>query len=171
MSYRPRIATPENASISRDGERAIVRFNDNKAAGAIYLEIGEAINSMDDLEILELHNDVVRAQLKSAAIWRPFEVSDGYPQIKFDKEVAAYVAEGHVLRCLIEAGSQLGQSSQYRQPKIVIDKHELTLAEFGELLSQFEGWGMRVTFVPEDRLTNPPAPVKRKGKRVSKRSP
>jgi hypothetical protein len=33
-----------------------------------------------------------------------------------------------------------------------IDDHELSLREFGRLLTTHAGWGMRIVFVPEDDL-------------------
>jgi hypothetical protein len=39
---------------------------------------------------------------------------------------------------------------------IIIDDHELSLQEFGRLLSVFNGWGMRITFVDNDRLFDNP---------------
>ena len=165
MAHKPKIATPENVTISREGESAFVQFTDSKSA-PIELKIGEAINLMDDLEVLELHNDVVRAQLKASAIWRPTEIAEGFPQIKFDRDMGQWSAESHVLRCLIKSGAD------HTEPTIRIDNTELSLKEFGVLISHFDGWGMRVAFMPEEKLNSPPAPVKRKAaKKISKRKP
>ena len=40
---------------------------------------------------------------------------------------------------------------------IEIDDQELTLAEFGRMLSVDAGWGMRIAFVPEEYLSEHPA--------------
>lgn len=160
MRYKPRIATPDNVTISREGDCAVIRFND---AETIHLEIGTAIEFMSDSEILDLHNDVVRSQLELAANWRPTEIADGCPQIKFDREFGQWSAEGHVLRCVIGSGPNTDE------PAIEIDNHQLSLEEFGALLSHFEGWGMRIVFVSEDQLCDPPLPEVRKApKRISK---
>ena len=50
-----------------------------------------------------------------------------------------------------------------------IDGNELSLAEFGQLLKYYAGWGMRVTFVPEERLTENPTPVQKRPKKSRKR--
>jgi len=56
------------------------------------------------------------------------------------------------------------------EPSLKIDNHELSLQQFGEILSHFEGWGMRISFVSEDQLSDPPVPVLRKApKRLSKK--
>ena len=38
----------------------------------------------------------------------------------------------------------------------VIDDHELSLEEFGRLLTTHAGWGMRIEFVPEDEIHRRP---------------
>jgi hypothetical protein len=40
---------------------------------------------------------------------------------------------------------------------IEIDDHELTLEEFGRLLTTYAGWGMRIEFTPEDEIHRRPA--------------
>ena len=39
---------------------------------------------------------------------------------------------------------------------VYIDDKELRLQEFGRLLRTYAGWGMRITFVPDDRITDKP---------------
>jgi hypothetical protein len=41
-------------------------------------------------------------------------------------------------------------------PLIHVDDHELSWAEFGTLLLTHGGWGMRIVFVPDDRLDEEP---------------
>jgi len=83
------------------------------------------------------------------------EIAPGDPQIHFDPEFEEWGAEGHVLRCIV------GAETDYRsgQPAIVIDDHELSWQEFGSVVSHFEGWGMRIAFVSEDELCDPPSLV------------
>lgn len=163
MRPRPRIATPDDVTISRDGHYANIDFND-QAAGGMNLKIGPEIQFMDDLEILELYNEVVRSMLDLAQSWRPTEIAEGRPQIKFDRKYKHWSAEGHVLRCVIDSDSDTNE------PTIEIDNNRLSLQEFGGLLSHFNGWGMRIAFVSEDQLCNPPTPEVRKApKRISKR--
>ena len=40
---------------------------------------------------------------------------------------------------------------------IHVDDHELSWAQFGTLLLTHGGWGMRMVFVPDDRLDEEPA--------------
>ena len=56
---------------------------------------------------------------------------------------------GGVLRCHIE-------DDENGEAVIYIDDRAFDLAEFGALLCQFAGWGMRIAFVPEDEVTERP---------------
>ena len=47
---------------------------------------------------------------------------------------------------------------------IVIDDKELSLREFGRLLTVYAGWGMRIAFVPEELVHEQPK-VKVRGPR------
>jgi hypothetical protein len=55
-----------------------------------------------------------------------------------------------VLRCEIDNGGPDGE------PIIGIDDQELSWREFGRLLGTYAGWGMRIVFVPDDRLDEQP---------------
>ena len=55
-----------------------------------------------------------------------------------------------MLRCIADDGGPDGEVT------IHIDNEELSLAEFGKLLRYYAGWGMRIAFVPEERVTENP---------------
>ena len=61
-----------------------------------------------------------------------------------------WTPRGDVLRCIIEDGGPDGEAV------IHVDDHELSLAEFGRLLTTYAGWGMRIVFVPDDRTYEEP---------------
>ena len=42
------------------------------------------------------------------------------------------------------------------EPCVIIDGRELGLRELGRMLSTYEGWGARITFVPRDELHQEP---------------
>ena len=44
-----------------------------------------------------------------------------------------------------------------RQAVIEIDGRELSIEEFGRMLTTYSGWGMRIEFVPEDEVHRRPA--------------
>jgi hypothetical protein len=60
------------------------------------------------------------------------------------------VPRGDVLRCVIDDAGPNGEVT------IHIDDEEMSLAEFGRLLSVHAGWGVRVPFVPEEFVDENP---------------
>jgi hypothetical protein len=71
------------------------------------------------------------------------------PQIEYRERADQWVPRGSVLRCLI--------SDEDRQAVIEIDGRELSIEEFGRMLTTYSGWGMRIEFVPEDEVHRRPA--------------
>jgi hypothetical protein len=57
-------------------------------------------------------------------------------------------ARGAVLRCLI--------SDMHGQAVIMIDDLELSIEQFGRLLTTYSGWGMRIVFVPDGEIEQMP---------------
>jgi hypothetical protein len=55
-----------------------------------------------------------------------------------------------LLRCLINDGGFDEETT------VIIDDRELSLREFGGLLRMYAGWGMRITFLPEDEIDKEP---------------
>ncbi|MBI4316905.1 MAG: hypothetical protein HY675_00325 [Chloroflexi bacterium] len=54
------------------------------------------------------------------------------------------------MRCVIGDGGPDGEAEEY------IDDQELSLGEFGRLLTTYAGWGMRIVFVAEDEIHEEP---------------
>jgi len=96
-------------------------------------------------------NDTLRAQAQWAAEYKhvAVEVPLGSPQIRYAADSDQWVPRGGVLRCLIE-------DDEDGQLVVGIDDHELSLEQFGRLLTTHAGWGMRIEFVPEDQLHRRP---------------
>jgi hypothetical protein len=63
-----------------------------------------------------------------------------------------------VLRCVVG-------DDENGEPVIYIDDQELSWREFGKLIVIHAGWGMRVTFVPEERVYDRPRVVVREPKK------
>ena len=51
--------------------------------------------------------------------------------------------------------------NDHGQLVVVIDDKELSMEEFGRMLTTYSGWGMRIEFVPDDELHRRPALVVR----------
>ena len=115
------------------------------------LEIGPEGSGLSDQEIIDLFNEMLREKAKFAAEYKhvAVEVPLGSPQIKYFARSQQWCPRGGVLRCLIED----------EEGKLVvgIDDRELSLEEFGRMLTTYAGWGMRIEFVPEDELHRRPA--------------
>ena len=144
------IASLDEVTITRDGDYACIAYKEEGIAGT-RLQIGPEIAETSDSEILELHNECLRAQAKRAAEYRHVaaEVPLGSAQIEYMARSDQWVPRGGVLRCLIhDEGLQL---------VVEIDDQELRLEEFGKLLTTYAGWGMRIEFVPDDEVHRRPA--------------
>ena len=107
---------------------------------------------MSDAEILDVYNDVVRAQVRARAEYRNvvIEVPVGASQVRYFDAGDQWVPRGDVLRCVIEDGGPEGTAV------IWIDDREFSLKEFGRMLTTYAGWGMRICFVPEEKLHEQP---------------
>ena len=70
-------------------------------------------------------------------------------QIEYFAQCDQWVPRGGVLRCVIE-------DDEHGQVIVKIDEQELRLKQFGKLLTTYAGSGMRIEFVPEDKLHRRP---------------
>jgi hypothetical protein len=117
-----------------------------------HIQIGPKIHEMTDREVIELHNACLKDDAKLAAKYKhvAFEVPLGSAQIKYFVRCDQWVPRGGVLRCLI-------QDDEHGQLVVKIDEQELRLKQFGKLMTTYEGWGMRIEFVPESEVHRRPA--------------
>ncbi len=150
---KQRTARPDEVRISREGDTAIVAFLDNSAP-TTYLQIGPKMRTMSDAEVLEEYNEYILAQERVAASYHHIavEIPPGQPQLEYFALGDQWVPRGDVLRCVVNDCN----SSSGREAVIEIDDQELSIEEFGRMLTTYAGWGMRVCFVPEDEIENEP---------------
>jgi len=148
---RPHVAALGEVKIQRVGEQAVITYSD-PAVAIVHLSIGPSVQSMTDAEILDLHNHILRAQEKMARGIEnvAVEIPPGRPQITYTSECDQWVPRGSVLRCVVHDGGPDGEAI------IEIDDHELSLDEFGRMLTTYAGWGMRIIFVPRDETEQQP---------------
>jgi len=143
------IARLDEVKITREGDYAFIEYKE-EGVPATRLQIGPEIAGMSDEEIVELHNEHLRAQAKRAAEYKhvAVEVPLGSAQIEYCARSDQWIPRGSVLRCLIR--------DEDFQLVVDVDEQELRLEQFGKLLTTYAGWGMRIEFVPEDEVHRRP---------------
>jgi hypothetical protein len=148
---KPRVASPDEVRITRDGDAALIEFADESIAST-RLGIGPQIKQMTDAQILECFNECQRAMEYSRATYNhvAVEIPVGKPQIEYSAQCDQWTPRGDVLRCVIE-------DDENGDPVIHVDDQELSWREFGGLLRTYAGWGMRIIFVPDDATHEEPA--------------
>jgi hypothetical protein len=147
---KPRKASIDEVRITREGEIAIIE-NADPSISVVRLTVGSKLGSMTDAVVLDLFNDLIEAQQAMAAEYdaKLIEIPPGRPQIRYSEQSDQWVPRGDVLRCYIEDDDE-GELVVY------VDDQELSLRDFGRMLRTFAGWGMRISFVPEDRIADQP---------------
>lgn len=148
---KPYIATLDQVRIFRQGEYGIIEYVEPNVS-TTHLKIGPEVQRMTDEEILNRYNQILRVQQRMMSEYEHVatEIPQGHPQIKYFGPGRQWVPRGDVLRCIISDGGPDGQAVIY------IDDHELSLEEFGRLLTTHAGWGMRIVFVPDERTDEGP---------------
>jgi len=144
------IAALDEVTVTRDGDCARIEYREGGIA-LTNLEIGPEIAQMSDSDIVEVHNEGLRNDAKQAAEYKHvvFEMPLGSAQIEYFARCDQWVPRSCVLRCLI-------QSAQHGEINVKIDEQKLRLKQFEKLLSAYEGWGMRIEFVPADEVHRRP---------------
>jgi hypothetical protein len=148
---RPYIVDLDQVRITRQEQSAFIEYLD-PAVGTVVVSVAEIPEPVTTDAILASHNQ----RLRDAETWQaanPYvaeEVPPGSPQIEYFAAGDQWTPRGGVLRCLISDGG-----SDY-ETTIWIDDQELSLHAFGRLLSTYNGWGMRICFVPDDAIDREP---------------
>jgi hypothetical protein len=148
---RPPVASLEDVTIRREGDEAIIDFRDPKIA-TTHFRLGPSLHRLSDQQILNRFNRVVAAEQKAADSRRhvAVEIPPGHPQICYFAEADQWIPRGGVLRCVVDDSGPDGEAV------IHIDDQALSLSAFGRLLCTYAGWGMRIVFVPDEELADPP---------------
>jgi hypothetical protein len=148
---RPPVASLDEVTIRREGDDAIIDFHDPTIA-TTHFRIGPALRRLSDREILDRFNEIVAAEASAARGPQhvAIEIPAGRPQIHYYPAAAQWAPRGAVLRCVVDDTGPDGEAV------IHIDDESLSLTDFGRLLCTYAGWGMRITFVPEDSLAVTP---------------
>lgn len=144
---RPRVVSLDEVKIIRRGDSAEFDYAD-EAMGSMSLELGVDISDLSDDELLERHNEVVRSMEAAAASYEhvAVEIPPGKPQLRYSRRSEQWSPRGDVVRCIVHDGGPEGEAV------VEVDDRELTLREFGRMMTTYAGWGMRIVFVPDDEL-------------------
>jgi hypothetical protein len=136
---------------------AIIDHADPNLSGARITGIA----TITDAEIVEMYNQILESQSALLEAWDKTVVEEppGEKHIDYHENSDQWVPRGDVLRCIIDDAGPNGEVT------IHIDDQELSLREFGRLLSVHAGWGMRIAFVPEEFVTENPTVKVRKRNR------
>jgi len=144
------IACSEEVTVTRDHDFARIEYKEKDIAVTL-LQIGPELWKMSDGEIVDLHNEGLRNEAKQAAKSKrvAVEVPLGSAQIKYFTRCDQWVPRGDVLRCQI-------QEDKHGRLIVKVDEQNLRLKQFGKLLAAYEGWGMRIEFVPREEVYRRP---------------
>jgi hypothetical protein len=136
--------------IDRRGDEAILTPRDPGVA-VTHFRLGPQLARMSDDEILACFIDtiVAREQMAAEHPWVATEVPPGRPQMRYCPEADQWVLRGGVVRCIVD-------TDEDGRAIIVVDDRELSLEEFGGLLTKYAGWGMRIEFTPDDETAQRP---------------
>ena len=147
---RSKIAFLREVKITRESDYAYVELIDPGYANHRIYFGSDKLASMTDEDILKVYNAIILSQKRLLAESRPTEIAEGSHQIKYDAEYKHWVPQSHVLRCELTSGDQ------FDELVVCIDNEELSWDDFGKMLKVYMGWGMRVMFLPQEQLVNPP---------------
>jgi hypothetical protein len=145
----------DQVRITREGKDAIIDHADANLSG---MRI-RGIATMSDAEVVEMYNQILDSQWALLEAWDKTvtEEPPGEKQIDYHEDSRQWVPRGD--HCIIDDGGPEGEVT------IHIDDKELSLAEFGRLLTVHAGWGMRIAFVSEEFIAENPTVKIRKAAR------
>jgi hypothetical protein len=126
--------------------------------GILCLSLSD-FDTMTGRQILKRFNDHIDSLLDGIANDRPVEIADGQPQLKWSEMSQQWTTAGDVLRCLVAWKRNGKGENRQGELAIRIDDELLTGQEFLRMIETYEGWGMRIEFMHQNRLTNPPETV------------
>jgi hypothetical protein len=148
---KPQLASMKDVIIRRGDDYAEIVYKDPNIIDT-RLAIGPEVQGMTEEEILDLHNECIRARsdLVRNTKYVAVEVPLGRPQIRYFRRGDQWVPRGSVLRCVIEDGADEGHATVW------VDDQALSMDEFGKMLTTYAGWGMRIEFVHENDIHRRP---------------
>lgn len=144
---RPFIVSLDQVRIVREPNGVFIDYAD-PGVGGVHLAMGEEAKNLSDQEILDRHNAGLQARQELRDSYRhvAVEVPPGKPQLQYMAQSHQWVPRGGVVRAVITDGGPDCQATFW------VDDREMSLEEFGRMVVTYAGWGVRLTFVPEDEV-------------------
>ena len=122
---RPFVATPDEVSITRDGDFAIIRYQDETIETTQYRIGRDSLSRLTDGDILAMWNAGLATAQEEAA--------------KSRRDMSALLQGGNILECIIE-----NYPGAPNQPFIKVAGRSYTAMELAHLLGGHVGWELKI---------------------------
>jgi hypothetical protein len=153
LPRRPHRASPDEVRISREGDHAVVAYADDDIS-TTHIRFGvENLALMTDEDILNALNEIIDLQeeMRRDHEFVAVEIPAGKPQVRYSARCDQWSPRGKVVRAVI-----LGDGRDPGEIIVNIDGRDFTQREFLGMVGTYNGWGVRLEFVPEDELHERP---------------
>lgn len=157
ITYK-KAGTSEDLLVDCREDQVLLGHRECLTEGILCLSRSE-FDSLSERQILKRFNAYIDSLLKYIETDRPIEIVDGQLQLKWDKTCRQWMPAGDVLRCVVNWNSNTGNTDRLDGLAIRIDDKSLTGQELLDMIETYEGWGMRIEFMHQNRLTDPPKPI------------
>ena len=79
-----RVISPGAVNVRRNGDAAIINYSDPAMGAGMNLKVGPGLANMTDLQVVELHNDMIKrmGDHREAHPYVAVEIPEGKPQIE-----------------------------------------------------------------------------------------
>jgi hypothetical protein len=139
----------EEIHVTREGDEVELEWADPGIPVVRFFVGRDRMEHLTDGELVEIWKEGgATGDARPDGSYVATEIPQGRPQIERAAGMGAWVPRGTVLRCRVEGHLE----SESERGFVNVDGKALSLKQFGRLLSIFEGWGMRIEFVPEKEL-------------------
>lgn len=148
---RPYVVSLDQVRIVREPNGVFLDYADPNVGG-VHFGLGDEDNNLSDQEIIDRYNDSLRARQDLADAYEhvTIELPPGAPQLQYSPNADQWVPRGGVVKAVISDGGPDFEATFW------VDDREMTLAEFGRMMLTYNGWGVRITFVPDDEIHHEP---------------
>jgi nucleoside-diphosphate-sugar epimerase len=125
---------------------------------------------MTDAEFLDYWNAHIEAtdEFIRSQKFVATEIPVGKPQVRYFEESDQWVPRGNVVRAVILTDAAV--EPDLEEPFLSIDDRDFSVREFVKMVGTFGGWGIRISFVPDEQIHIKPKIKVREPEEKKKRS-